>query len=184
MFLNNQMLTIFSKIFGNLKNKEIYNNIFNDIQKNKYNLNDIFDKYHEKLNWDDLMQALKYIPESIIIKYLNYFIYNNTYFKFFVTNVIITEKLIFSIENTILDQNIKNNFWHFVSINPSFPLMYNFEIYVSRVAYNRFAYNINFPMDIDFIERNIQNINILDLLKHNFLTNEVKEHILNKYINI
>ncbi len=93
--------------------------------------------------------------------------------------VVITTNILKTINS--MNSHIRSDFWFSASINPTFLLIKNFEDYIEYVSYPRFVYNLNFPMNTDFIDRNIKKINIHELINHQFITDEVKNHICKNY---
>lgn len=167
----------FKLLFSN-EDKNLYAAMKADIAN--HNLLYIFDKYHADMDWDRLTRKLYLIPEDIVIKYIVYFIKDLGTCMNFGRSVVITEKIINTI--SMCHQNVKNDFWFSASINPTFLLLPNFENYLDNVSATRFAYNLNFPMDEEFIKRNIEKINIDALLNHQFLTEGIKNFIHRTYI--
>jgi len=156
----------------------------NSILKDNKNILDIFELYKDKIEWNNIIYSEK-IPHSILIEFIDY--YFNITNRLFLQKIQLSEKLIQAIINNIYSNKNKDNIivdemsiWLSLSLNPSLPFITNFDKYYNKLCYNRFPYNINFPMDINFIKKIMPHIQLNDLLDHPFLTKEVEQYIITK----
>ena len=134
---------------------------------------DIIDKYKNEIDFT-YFALNRFIPQIVYIKFIDEFIkLDIKYWK----TIMLTEQLIILLQTKITDENLLNQYWYYLSQNSTLPLINNFEKYMDKIAYNRFSYNLNFPMDINFIQKYKHKINICDLKKHEFLTDEVKDYL-------
>jgi len=174
----------FETVFYNISDRQLYENIKICMYKKNHNIMEILEIFKNKIDWNEIIFS-SYLPQSVLIKFLPYyFSYENM--RPIVKNIRLSEQLLLAIVDKIhIDHksnsdvhHIENEFWFYISTNPTFPLINNFEQYMPRSASNRIAYNLNFPMDIDFIKKYSNKIILSDLMNHPFLTPEVESYLV------
>ena len=76
--------------------------------------------------------------------------------------------------NSILNSELVK---YYLSQNPSFPLIYNFENYFHLIVYNRFSKNKNFPKDKKIIDKliNLNKICWIDFYHNKYISDDLKQ---------